>query len=145
MPAIRCPIESCVYQTPDVDPVVAAALITTHASVHVVPHPVAPAAKVEKVKRPCISSAGTTEEWQYFQSRWSDYVRATNLSGVDKVIQLLECCDDQLRRDLTRNAGGTLTGQVRRRGTCGCEYPGSQGGERYGGQSGAPQYETRQR
>ena len=38
-------------------------------------------------------------------------MRATNLSGVDKVIQLLECCDDQLRRDLTRNAGGTLTGK----------------------------------
>ena len=80
---------------------VAAALITTHANVHAVPHPVVPAAKAEKVKRPCISSAGTTEEWQYFQSRWSDYVRATNLSGVDKVIQLLECCDNQLRRDLT--------------------------------------------
>ena len=90
---------------------VAAALITTHASVHAVPHPVAPAAKAEKVKRPCISSAGTTEEWQYFQSRWSDYVRATNLSGADKVIQLFECCDDQLQRDLTRNAGGTLTGK----------------------------------
>ena len=34
------------------------------------------AARVEKVKRPDISSAGTTE---YFQSRWGDYVRATKL------------------------------------------------------------------
>ena len=25
------------------------------------------------------------------------------------MIQLLQCCDDQLRRDLTQNAGGTLT------------------------------------
>ncbi len=28
------------------------------------------------------------------------------------MIQLLECCDEQLRKDLTRNAGGTLTGKT---------------------------------
>ena len=76
------------------------------------PHPVVPVAKAEKVKRPCISYAGTTEDWQYFRSRWSDYVRATRLSGTDKVIQLLECCDEQLQKDLTRNTGGTLTGKT---------------------------------
>ena len=91
---------------------VAAALITTHATAHGLPHSATPVAKAEKVKRPCISSAGTTEDWQYFTSRWSDYVEATKLSGTDKVIQLLECCDDQLRRDLTRNAGGTLVGKT---------------------------------
>ena len=94
------------------DPVVAAALIMTHATVHGLPHSAAPVAKAKKVKHPCISSAGTTEDWQYFTSRWSDYVKATKLSGTDKVIQLLECCDDQLRRDLTRNAGGTLLGKT---------------------------------
>ena len=35
-------------------------------------------------------------------------MRATKLTGTDKVIQLLECCDDQLRKDLTRTANGTL-------------------------------------
>ena len=39
-------------------------------------------------------------------------MEAIKLSGTDKVIQLLECCDDQLRRDLTRNAGGTLVGKT---------------------------------
>ena len=112
MPVVRCPIEDCEYQTLDVDPMVAAALITTHATAHVLPHSIVPAAKAEKVKRPCISSAGTTEDWQYFRSRWNDYVKATKLAGTDKVIQLLECCDDQLRKDLTRNAGGTLTGKT---------------------------------
>ena len=112
MPVVRCPIEDCEYQTPDVDPVVAAALITTHDTVHASPHLATPVAKAEKVKRPCISSSGTTEDWHYFISRWSDYVKATKLSGTDRVIQLLECCDDQLRRDLTRNAGGTLTGKT---------------------------------
>ena len=107
MPVVHCPIEDCKYQMPDEDPLVAAALITTHS-----PHSVAPAPKAEKVKRPCISSAGTTEDWQYFNSIWSDYVKATKLAGTGKVIQLLECCDDQLRKDLTRNAGGTLTGKT---------------------------------
>ena len=68
------------------------------------------AARVEKVKRPEISSAGTTEDWIYFQSRWGDYTKATKLVGPDRVLQLLECCDEQLRRDLTRNAGETLAG-----------------------------------
>ena len=36
-------------------------------------------------------------------------MKATRLEGTDRIIQLLECCDDQLRKDLTRNAGGTLT------------------------------------
>ena len=113
MPVVRCPIDGCEYETPDVDPVVAAALITTHATTHQASRPeLTQAARVEKVKRPTISSAGTTEDWQYFRSRWGDYVKATRLEGTDRVIQLLECCDDQLRKDLTRNAGGTLTGMT---------------------------------
>ena len=36
-------------------------------------------------------------------------MRAAKLEGTDKIIQLLECCDEQLRKDMTRNAGGTLT------------------------------------
>ncbi|XP_046864810.1 uncharacterized protein LOC124459404 [Xenia sp. Carnegie-2017] len=35
--------------------------------------------------------------------------RSHKITGKDKVIQLLECCDETLRKDLTRNAGGTLT------------------------------------
>lgn len=109
MPTVRCPIEGCDYETPDVEPVVAAALITAHVTSHRTPGGPTPAARAEKVKRPSVSSAGTTEDWQYFKSRWSDYTKATKLEGTDKIIQLLECCDEQLRKDLTRNAGGTLT------------------------------------
>ena len=93
---------------PDVEPVVGAALITAHAISHQTPGGPTQAARFEKVKRPCISSAGTTEVWQYLKSRWSDYMGATRLEGTDRVIQLLECCDEQLCKDLTRNTGGTL-------------------------------------
>ena len=89
--------------------VVAAALITTHATTHTSHAGDGTSAKVEKVKRPTISSAGTSEEWAYFTSRRTDYVEATHITGKDKVIQFLECCDEQLRKDLSRNAGGSLT------------------------------------
>ena len=94
------------------DAIIAAALITAHATTHNTTSNQMAAVKVEKVKRPTISSAGTSEEWTYFISRWNDYVEATKVTGKDKTVQLLECCDEQLRKDLTRNAGGTLTGQT---------------------------------
>ena len=34
MPVVQCPIENCEYQTPDVDPVVAAALIVARVTLH---------------------------------------------------------------------------------------------------------------
>lgn len=105
MPAVACPIPGCEYVTDDLDPAIVAALITAHSATHA-PGAVA---KVEKVKRPTISAAGTSEEWAYFLTRWSDYVSATKIDGHDKVVQLLECCDEPLRRDLTRQAGGSLT------------------------------------
>ena len=34
------------------------------------------------------------------------------LEGTDKILQLLECCKKQIRKDLTRNAGGSLSGMI---------------------------------
>jgi len=109
MPIVQCPIEGCSYTTADLDSAIVAALLTTHA----LSHSSTPVAAVppEKVKRPSISAAGSSEDWSYFQSRWNEYTRATKLSGTDKVIQLLECCDEALRKDLTRSHGGSLIGK----------------------------------
>ena len=79
--AVECPVDGCTYNTGDVQPVVAAALITAHALNHKAPAEPVLAARVEKVKRPSVSSAGSTEDWLYFESRWSDYVAATRLKG----------------------------------------------------------------
>ena len=35
-----------------------------------------------------------------------------SISGTERVIQLLECCEEPLRRDLTRAAGGSLTSKT---------------------------------
>ena len=107
MPVVECPIPGCGYATPDFDALIVVALLNTHIAIHTSGQ----AAKVEKVKRPTIAAAGSSEEWAYFESRWSDYVEATRITGKDRVVQLLECCDEPLRKDLTRSAGGSLTGQ----------------------------------
>jgi hypothetical protein len=104
MPVVDCPIHGCDFRTADLDAVIVASLLTAHSTTHT--H----AAKIDKVRRPVITAAGTGEEWAYFLSRWSDYKdAATKITGRDLVIQLLECCDEQLRKDLTRSAGGSLT------------------------------------
>jgi len=100
------------YQTPDVEVVIVAALLTTHATTHnSVSHGDnnAPPTKVEKVKRPSISLGGTSQDWTYFLCRWKEYVTSTRINGQAKVIQPLECCDEELRKDITRAAGSTLT------------------------------------
>lgn len=95
-----CPLDDCRFQTQDVEPAVAAVMLTIHAAIHAQPRK--QQARVENVKRPEVTSSGTTEYWIYFQTRWADYVRTTKVRGTDLVMQLLECCDSQ---DLTRNAG----------------------------------------
>ena len=113
MPSIQCPVAGCTYATEDVDATLAASLLNLHCTDHATR--AAPSTtttpQVEKVRRPTISPAGTSEDWSYFESRWSEYKAATKIQGNDIVIQLLECCDEQLRKDLTRNAGGSLSGQ----------------------------------
>ena len=106
MPEVACPIPGCEYKTPDLEAAIVAALITAHSATHppVAAAPVA-SAKIERVRRPTISAAGTSADWSYFQSCWKDYVDATKVDGRDRVIQLLECCDEPLRKDLTRSCG----------------------------------------
>ena len=65
--------------------------------------------KPEKLKRPTITIGNSTEDWNYFISRWGTYKSATKLSDSDLVIQLLECCDESLRKDLTRVHKSSLT------------------------------------
>ena len=88
MPAVACPIPNCEYMTEDLDAVIVAALLTAHSTTHT--QGPATAAKVDRVKRPTISAAGTSEDWEYFLSRWADYVSATKVTGRDKTLQLLE-------------------------------------------------------
>ena len=61
--------------------------------------------RTEKVKKPTISQACTPEDWSYFESRWGDYKQLTNIKEGSIVVNLLECCDEALRKDLFRTYG----------------------------------------
>ena len=106
MPAIKCPYTDCPYTTDDVEANIAVELLKIHGLSHAAPQN---AAKVEKVSRPSISSGISAADWSYFETRWKEYAEATNIKGKTLILQLLECCDEQLRRDLTRDTIGALT------------------------------------
>ena len=112
MVKVKCPFPDCTFQAENDEPVVTAALLNIHAAAHTATA-IAPStsARADKLKRPSVLLAGTGEEWAYFVTRWNEYRDGTKLTGADIVAQLLECCDEDLRRDLTRAAGGTLTGK----------------------------------
>ena len=105
-----CPFDGCKYVVPaGTEPVVVVQLLQMHQSAaHTRP---TVSINAEKVSRPRVTAGGSGEDWQYFLSRWSEYKRATQLTGTDCVIQLLECCDEDLRRDITRSSGGSLSTQ----------------------------------
>ena len=110
MPVIHCPVSTCQFATDDVSDELAVTLLKLHAHDHTAQTTNnSTSARMEKVKRPVVSTAGSSEDWTYFLSRWSDFKTATKVTGRDAVIQLLECCEEQLRKDITRNAGGSLT------------------------------------
>ena len=74
MPAIPCPYADCNFVTPDLGSDAIAVILKMHNdAVHSTPQSstATAAAKVEKARRPTVSCAGTTEEWEYFLTRWA--------------------------------------------------------------------------
>ena len=112
MVKVKCPFPDCTFEAENDEPVVTAALLNIHAAAHTATA-IAPStsARADKLKRPSVLLAGTGEELAYFVTRWNEYRDGTKLTGADIVAQLLECCHEDLRWDLTRAAGGTLTGK----------------------------------
>ena len=100
MPIIQCPIQDCTYATDDVDPAIAAALLTIHNNAHI-SAPVTGAAaptrqRAPKIERPKISRGSSEEVWNSFTTRWSLFKRGTYLSAGETVQHLFQCCDDDL-------------------------------------------------
>ena len=111
---IVCPAPGCEQSfQATLDPTILLRLLDIHAQTA---HPPAdapqaqhtPTVKAEKVRRPTITTSGTSEDWFYFTARWKEYKKAAHLQADEILVQLMECCDEGLRRDLTRTYG-TLT------------------------------------
>jgi len=109
MSRIKYTILSCGYETEELnDGAVIAALLNIHANTHTPSTAAKSSERVEKLQRPTVSAAGSSEIWSCFITRWEEYRDGSKLAGTDVVTQLLECCNEDLRRDLTRTAGGSL-------------------------------------
>ena len=115
MAPIECPAPNCTQTfQEDLDPNVLLRLLDLHAqTAHPAPT-VAPQAmpstRTEKVRRPNIATSGTSEDWSYFLARWAEYKSATRLQANEVLFQLMECCEEPLRKDITRSYG-SLTGR----------------------------------
>ena len=119
MVLVDCPYPGCTFNTGKVADALAAMLLQIHASgSHSGGTPdvgqnnvtsTTAAARVKEVRCHTISAGSSNEAWLNFNIRWRDYVTATKITGQDCVIKFLECCDEDLRKDLTGTAGGTCT------------------------------------
>ena len=99
----------CTWSTQEEDRTTLIILLQMHErAIHPTP-PASTTAQVEKIRRPTITAGGTTEEWSYFLQRWATYKAATHIKGPEAVYQLLDCCEEQLRRDLARLFGDLST------------------------------------
>ena len=105
---VACPFPGCDYVSRNDDAAIVVELLKIHGLTHSIHAAATPGGQMEKLKRPTVSLAGTSETWAYFETRWGEYRDGTRLRGDDIVVQLLECCDDELRRDLTRSNGGSM-------------------------------------
>ena len=98
MVVLNCPIEGCTYTTGDIEAAQAIALFTVHGYSHAVG--ACQQAKPDKLSRPKVSKESTSEDWEYFITRWFAYKTAIRITDHDTTLQFLECCEDSLRKDL---------------------------------------------
>ena len=106
----KCEFGDCQWEQDTDNLETYATLYKIHVSaVHTQPQPTSNA-KAEKAKRPELLADVSDEDWAYFISRWEHYKKAANVTNDNVVTQLMECCNEQLRREHHRtfsDAGAT--------------------------------------
>ena len=113
MPIIQCPITDCQYATEDVEPAVAAVLLTIHNNTHVVvagTAPTAPKKRAPPIDRPRISKGCNEVSWNAFQTRWTLFKRGSDLTPDEKIQHLFQCCDEDLGNDILKGHPQAVSG-----------------------------------
>ena len=107
-----CPVEGCIYETPECENTGAVSLLTIHGYTHL-PGPSA-RQQHERVKRPMVDMGCTSERWSFFKTQWDAYKKLTKIAGDDTTDQLLECCQYDLKLALFRAYSDKLKGKNER-------------------------------
>ena len=94
MPVIKCPLESCTYETPDVDASVVASLLIIHNNVHINANSSKP--KPPKMDRPRIGRDCNEEGWNIFLQKRTIFKDSMEMTEVEKHRQLYQCCEEDL-------------------------------------------------
>ena len=114
MTTIRCQRPECPYTTGEHPDNIALALFQDHSQWHAEQSRLSTntmynnaiqSDRPEKVKKPPISLGSTPEDWSYFITRWDNYKEITNIKENSIIVNLMECCEETLRKDLFRTYG----------------------------------------
>ena len=62
--------------------------------------------KKKQKKSPTVNTDSTEGRWARFLSRWKYYKMGCGIKDNEFHIELLECCEEELKSDLFRNTGG---------------------------------------
>ena len=70
---VTCPFPGCGHVSQNDDASIVIELLKIHGLTHTIDAAATSGGKMEKLKRPTISLAGTSETWAYFETRWGEY------------------------------------------------------------------------
>ena len=70
---VTCPFPGCDHVSRNDDAAIVVELLKIHGLTHSIHAAATPGGKMEKLKRPTVSLAGTPETWAYFETRWGEY------------------------------------------------------------------------
>ena len=118
MVVIACPVTGCNYETPDVEASVVASLLNLHNNEHLrngSPGETRSAKKQKppKLERPKIGKESSEENWNIFCTRWTMFVRDTEMTTEETLHQLFNCCDDELGDEILRGYPNAISGTER--------------------------------
>ena len=110
MLVLNCHIEGCTYATGHIEAAQAIAFFTVHGYSHALG--ACQQAKPDKLSRPKVSKESTSENWEYYITRWDAYKTATRIAEHDATLQLLECCEDSLRKDYRSHSNIAMASEI---------------------------------
>ena len=106
MLVIKCPLESCTFETPDFDASVAPSLLIIHKNVHINPNPSKP--KSQKMDRTRIGRDCKEEVGTYFCKIWIIFKDSMELTEVEKRLKLYQWFEENLGDAILKGHGDVV-------------------------------------